>query len=133
MTGLEIVHVERPPLPWRDEELTECGLTASNHPTITREELLAKVRREGKQRSQITTCQTCWNTAQRHPTWADDPAGRLERELGSSWGGDTRRPRANRELRAIELLIAAHRAEFDALLAGLDDVADLAARRKARR
>ena len=133
MTDLPIVHVERPRLPWRDEELTECGLPAAGHPVITRAELEAKVKREGQQRSQITTCQTCWNTARRHLPWEVDPAARLAREVGSAWSVSERHRRINRELRAIELLVAAHRDEFDALLAGLDDVADLAERRRGRR
>lgn len=129
---LQIEHVERPPLPWRNDGLTECGLTAGNHPTITREALVAKVKHEGKTRAFYTTCQTCLETTQRHPTWEEDPVGRYQREL-TLWRRDEKYERARRELKAIAMLIAAHREEFERTLAALDEATDLAEHRRKRR
>src|SRR6266576_1705028 len=84
---LRIEHVERPPLPWRHEELTECGLTSVNHPTISRDQNVDKVKREGITRAAYTTCQTCFSTVQRHDTWDANPVSRLAREL-NRWGND---------------------------------------------
>lgn len=128
---LKIVHVERPLLPWRDEDLTECGLSASNHPTITRDELKVKVKREGKTRALYTTCQTCFATAQRHPTWEEDPVGRVQREV-NLWGRDDKYQRVRQELEAIALLIEAHRGEFDQTMQDLDGAVDLSDRRAKR-
>lgn len=133
MTGLEIWHVERPCLPWRREERTECGLPSAAHPTLTRVEFESKVRKEGLQRSQVTTCQTCWSTARRHPTWEESPSGRLAREC-VGWAMRHRQDASiNDELRAIALLIDAHREEFDATLAALGETIELEAARRARK
>lgn len=125
-------HVERPPLPWRAAVITECGLPAAGHPVITRDEFIAKVKRQGKQRAAFSTCMTCWETAQRWPTWEQDPVQRIARE---TYGGGYRRgsDRFRAELLAIEVLVAAHREEFDAALAGLADAPRLDEARRARR
>jgi hypothetical protein len=109
VSGEELEHVRRPNLPWRSSDLTECGLD-TNRPTITREQLRAKWKRQGQQRAAMTTCMTCLSTARRWPSWDEDPVGCLGREayLGESHGDAFRI-----ELRAIALLIAAHREEFD--------------------
>jgi hypothetical protein len=113
-----ITHVLRAPLPWRPAKLTECGLTAKDHPTITVDEFVAKVNREGKQRASYSTCMTCWNTARRHfgeACYKDSP---LEREM--QWSrmhrnGDAH-PNVNDELAAIAMLVNRHRQEFDELV-----------------
>lgn len=76
-----VVHVQRPVLPWRDKALTECGLPSEGHPVMSREDFIAKVKREGRQRSAMTTCMTCWNTATQHPSWQEDPVGCISREV----------------------------------------------------
>lgn len=125
-------HVERPPLPWRAARITECGLPTAGHPVITRDEFVVKVRRQGKQRAAFTTCMTCWDTAQRWPTWEQDPVRRICRETyGNGARGSYDRFRA--ELYAIEVLVAAHREEFDAALAGLADAPRLDEARRVRR
>lgn len=126
---LPLEHVERAALPWRDENLTECGLPTAGHPVITREAWLAKVKAQGKQRAAFTTCMTCWDAACRNATWDEDPVRAVDR-AASDW---RRKDQLATELRALALLVAAHRAEFEETLAGLADVGDLAARRRARR
>lgn len=122
-------HVERPRLPWRNDARTECGLPTAGHPVITRDEFIAKVKRLGQQRSAMSTCMTCWNTAQRWPTWGQDPVAMMRRET-QMWKGD---PRLRDELVAIAALIEAHRDEFDGLLTGLGQTSRLDEARRARR
>lgn len=119
--GLE--HVVRDCPPWRDEKsLTECGLSVGSYLIISRDDLLAKVTKQGKQRAALSTCMTCWGTAERHSTWALRPSAVLARECKPDLGpGHVGRPsqQIDRELRAIALLIEAHKDEFDSLLAAL--------------
>jgi hypothetical protein len=125
-------HIKRPPLPWRTESLTECG-----HPTeefaevLTRDEAIRQHREMGAQRFAMVTCMTCIGTANRWPTFEEDPVDRLRREfyLGRRPKGDLMR----RELLAVAALIAAHPEEFAETVDGLADVEDLSAVRRARR
>lgn len=126
---LPLEHVERAALPWREENLTECGLPTAGHPVITRDQWIEKVKRQGKQRAAFTTCMTCWDAARRNAAWADDPVRAVER-AASDW---RRKDQLSDELRAIALLVDAHRDEFRETLAGLGNVTDLTARRRARR
>jgi hypothetical protein len=133
MTDFPLDHVLRPQPPWRTGHTTECGLRADSYPALTRDEFKAKVRRQGQQRAALTTCMTCLHTAQRWPTWDEDPVQAMGRETYGGRRGDTR---FRDELVAIAALIAAHRDEFDALLKDLDDIprlADARARSRARR
>ena len=126
-------HVFRPALPWREESRTECG-REPDHWTITRDQLIDKVRKQGAARSKLTTCITCFETAQRWPDWNRSPAAVLAREIKnvSHWSGHQNNP-INDELRAIALLIEAHRGEFDATLAALEATVPFAQRRRAHR
>lgn len=126
---LRIEHVHRPALPWRPEDLTECGITAAGRPCISHDELRAKIKREGAQRALYTTCQTCLDTAQRHEPWALNPTARLEREVHAARWAEDKRDRLNAELRAIELLISAHQEALEAL----GTTTDFAKAQKARR
>lgn len=138
---LTIEHVRRSDLPWRIVGLTECG-----HPiesvsvVLSHEDLQAKVKQQGKQRAQITTCQTCWSTCQRW--WADwdrDPCEVLSRYTNPTWGRKADTPVGQqsilirKDLAAIALLIENHRDEFEELIVSLDSTTDLAERRQARR
>src|SRR6266566_9811225 len=106
-------HVQRPPLPWRREAaLTECGLPVAGHPVISRDEFIAKLKEQGKQRAAMTTCMTCYDTAQRHPTWEEDPVMRLSREI--NWS--RREGVLKTELLALAALVSRHRDEFTELL-----------------
>lgn len=131
---LRIVHVLRPPLPWRrSQPRTECGLTTevgSDH-VETREQFKARLKLEGDRRARFSTCQTCLDTAQRWPSWDEDPAKCLEREL-PRWG--QKQPvDVRQELRAVAMIVERHREEFDELVADMEAVVPLQAGRDRRR
>lgn len=133
----DITHIERPNLPWRNECSTECGLDAVKHPTWTRAEAIAKFKELGRQRFSLFVCMTCFNTANRHSTWEEDPASCMLRyceKHSMRWRRDDdgeHRHFAD-ELRALAMLVEAHRAEFDELVGGLGDATDLSALRTAK-
>jgi hypothetical protein len=136
-------HVLRAALPWRDGPvLTECGkLPADGMPVLTVPEFVAKVKRQGQQRASMSTCMTCWNTAQRHHTsWDADPVAVISREAGwaRTWSPGVIRddPTArlfHTELLAIAELISRHRDEFDGLVDGIGAAPSLDDRRRDRR
>jgi hypothetical protein len=126
----DLDHVARAGLPWRPEHRTECGLAPGGRQVISRDELVAKLKREGQRRAAMTTCMTCLDTATRHQTWAQDPASAMRREI-PLYGRDL--DVVNGELRAIAALINAHREEFDGFLAALAGTVRLADARTARR
>lgn len=135
---LSIDHVARPPLPWRDLELTECGLPVTNHPVITRASYLARLSEWGQQRTSFTVCRTCANTASNYRTWDEDPVSAIQREAqrhGFFRPSHTDAPRDlfTRELRALAALAAAHRDEFAAYVDGLTETVSLHEARQKRR
>lgn len=115
-------HILRPSLPWRDGPgMTECGLDASKTPTVTRAQYFERRKDLGQQRCAMMTCMTCSGTAERHPTWEEDPRGALHREIeweGGNWryNRDRNGVRLRDELFAIASIVAEHRAAFDALV-----------------
>lgn len=113
-----IEHVRRPGLPWRESTLTECGIPRSGQPCLERAEFIAKVKAQGQQRSAMTTCMTCWDTARRHPSWDEDPVASIGREVESyrRWRSKLVEDGFRRELVAIAMLIERHRVEFDDLI-----------------
>jgi hypothetical protein len=126
--------------PWRrGEDLTECGKAVSAVAVvISRDAFVAKVRKQGQRRASLSTCMTCWSTAQNHPPWEVNPVASLVREASRlQWRSDPRRPDADLsfhdELMAITALIDAHPEEFAELLDGLSATVSLASRRTARR
>jgi hypothetical protein len=137
-------HVLRAALPWRDRPpLTECGKTPGpGVPAMSLEQFAAKVKAQGKQRSALTTCMTCWETAGRHQatSWATSPVAVIARE--ASWAR-TWQPGVTRddpvaqlfrdELLALAELVSRHREEFDAVIAGLGSAARLDDARRRRR
>lgn len=125
---IAIEHVLRPLLPWRTTMLTECGLPSVGHPVITRERFIEKVKEQGKQRSAMTTCMTCWDTAMRHPSWQQDPVLCISREV--QW--NRRDGLFKRELRAIAALIVRHRDEFDELLKDQEEIVPIRSAAKKR-
>ncbi len=129
----QLDHVARPMLPWRTEFRAECGLPPiPGRSIIDRNAFRAKLTRQGKTRSAMTTCITCWQTASRWKDWSLSPSDVVRRELPQQWGG-TQTNALDDELRAIAALIEAHREEFDGFLIGLAATADLSAVRAARR
>lgn len=128
MSREPLEHLERPPLPWRAERVTECRLPVESFPCLTREEFSAKFRRLGQQRAAMTTCMNCWHTAGRWSTWDENPVDRIQRE---TYGGRADEDGTFRlELLAIAALVEAHREEFDSLLAGLGSVTRLTKKRR---
>lgn len=121
-------HVLRPRLPWRsgDGAITECGYDAAKVKAITRDELLARLRDMGRQRTAILTCMTCVETSTRWSSWEHDPREAIEREIQwekrGRWSSEDRGKRLRFELLAVAALIEAHRSEFDEHLARLEGV-----------
>lgn len=120
-------HIARPQLPWRDggPAITECGYDASKVKTLSRAEFFQRLKEFGQQRSAMLTCMTCSDTAKRWKTWDEDPRQALQREITWEWGGGYRASadrgvRLRDELVAIAALIEAHREEFDASTAGIE-------------
>lgn len=117
-------HIERPTLPWRTgQTLTECGLGAVHVRTMTRTDYSRRLKEWGQQRTAITTCVTCYNTARRHGTWEEDPRQAVEREIAwegnGRWSHNERGTQFRDELKAIAILIERHKDEFTELCAGL--------------
>lgn len=114
-------HVVRPLPPWRiGQEMTECGRKPGEH-VISRDAFLIKVRKQGKTRAAMTTCMTCFETAQRWPDWNTNPLAVIAREVKhlTYWGGESDKGPLRDELLAFALLAEAHREEFDATLEAL--------------
>ena len=115
-------HIVRPSLPWRSSNepaVTECGYNAESVRTITRDELAARLKEYGEQRTALLTCMTCLSTARRHSDWATDPRQAIQREAEWECGWRKRRngrTRLRDELLAIAQLIEAHPDEFKTLL-----------------
>lgn len=139
-----LAHVLRAALPWRDGPLlTECGKHPdAAMPVLAVADFVAKVKREGKQRSAMTTCMTCWDTAVRHSvtSWEADPVGVMAREV--SWArtytpGAVRDDPAARlfrdELVAMAELVSRHPGEFAGNISGLAEAPRLADARRRRR
>lgn len=130
LEDIPLKHVLRPSLPWREgEALTECKLPADKYPTMTRDELRSMAKKMGRQRTTVLTCNTCLNTAQRWPSWDEDPIACLDRETSKYNGSE----RFRNELMAIVALIEAHRDEFRETLASLGGVVNLQDVRDAKR
>jgi hypothetical protein len=134
-------HVLRAALPWRDGPvLAECGkLPEPGMPVMTLAEFIAAVKRDGKQRTSLFTCMTCWTTADRHQgvSWEADPLGVIAREVGwaryAVTGAIRDEPTArlfHTEQLAIAELISRHREEFDGLVAEIAVTPRLGDRRR---
>lgn len=147
---LPIEHVQRPQPPWRLDTapLTECGRLSGQSTVISRDELIAKVKRLGQQRAAFTTCMTCWDKCRTNAGWDVDPVECLMREAARyqwatryhRWHPDEEASaktaaglRFRDELLAIAVLIDAHRDEFEQLVSGIGDAVRLDEKRQARR
>jgi hypothetical protein len=122
-------HILRPKLPWRtdDAAITECGYDASKVKTLSRDDFFSRIKNLGIQRVTMLTCMTCSSTAQRWPTWEEDPRKALEREIaweGGSWRFEDRGSCLKIELLAIAALINAFPQEF------ADRINEIAARQE---
>ncbi len=126
-----IDHVQRLALPWRTHVLTECGLPVEGHPVISREVFIERVKEFGQSRTMMMTCMTCYETTRRHPTFEQDPARALQREIPGWYAG---KPcLLSRELRAIAILVDRHRDEFDELMQDQEEIVSIeTAKRRAK-
>lgn len=120
-------HILRPRLPWRaenDPALTECGCDAKQVKTLTRAEFAQRLKDMGQQRTALLTCMTCSQTAHRWSDWDEDPRKALGREVEWEAGWTARSGKRGHRLRdellAIAALIEAHRDEFRALTANIE-------------
>lgn len=134
MTDEPLSHIIRTPLPWRDEQLTECGRPTNDcGRVITVADARGAVKTLGKQRAAMMLCMTCANTCTRWATWDENPQARLAREVSqSTYHRGPRVAQINRELRAIALLIEEHRDEYDAAVAVLGEAVSIDDLRAAR-
>jgi len=132
-----LTHIRRPNLPWRDDELTECGKPIGDikGSVLNRESAAVQLRRLGQQRFAMFHCMTCWNTARYNHGWDRSPSHVMAREVqrGGRFTMNEVNQRMDAELRAIAALIEAHREEFDGFLAGLEETTDLTRVRAAKR
>jgi len=129
-------HLERYAPPWAAARRTVCGRPLNDVAGwVTYEAAKRLIERLGQTRARLVFCQTCL-TQQRHmarPTaWDTDPASVVrdwaERAI---WTHSPGYEETRNELLALGRLVAAHRDEYDALVAGYahDEVA---LRRKAK-
>lgn len=129
-----VEHVLRGRLPWRREDerrLTECGRAAESCTALTSADMDAKIRAQGQQRAGLSSCMTCWDKTGRKYAGLlgkydkDDPVEVLRREIDRSrWGEEEKKPLQD-ELRALGMLVAAHREEYDTLLRDIRDSVDI--------
>lgn len=127
-----MAHLPRPSLPWREgQPLAECGLRTEGLPLITRAEVLARVRRGGRQQAFRSVCATCWETANRWSDWEHDPLDAMAREVSPV--GGRRTPLILEELLALAELARAHPEEFQALVDDLHVTRRAKAAQAARR
>jgi hypothetical protein len=137
-------HVIRERLPWRSDDLTECGRPVSDVAgVITHEQLVWRVNQYGKQRTAFTVCMTCYTAANHSPQWATNPTGALTRDMRRGFSmvyrefdrdtgtyGPVKVDRLSAELHAIAALIDAHREEFDQRVESATQAALFAERRR---
>ncbi len=131
MTKPVLEHVLRFEPPWRVDRKTECGHAATDvAAVIDQDELIRKVKDQGQQRAEFSTCVTCWERSRYAKPWAEDPVAILRRETARYGVKDAQ---LESELRALTLLWQAHCDEYDETLRSLGEVNDLAEQRARKR
>lgn len=125
-----LFHVKRGDLPWRTATLTECGIKIDKNPTITRGELLERIRRKGDRKTELQCCQTCWSTSNRYH-WGHNERD-TDEEMMWTLHREIQRPRRaahdghlGPELRALGLLVDVHREEFEELVQSAQAIAHI--------
>jgi hypothetical protein len=130
-------HVAQPLLPWREASpLTECGRDVSTVAVVlTREEAVSRFREQGVRRAALSTCMVCLETANRWADWDTDPVQAVGRETARA---GRFQPTSGQftlfrdELLALAELYRRHPEEYQTILAGLQQVANLGDRRARR-
>ena len=124
-------HVRRPDLPWRAATFTECGRPLADVKSyIERDELIERLRKDGQARTAYTVCMTCWQTARRWKTFAEDPVQAIHREVYGYRVGEEEQLRV--ELRGLAALADKYREEFDEFVQGMGQTARFERRRNRR-
>ncbi len=118
-------HVSRISPSWATTlPLTECGRRIDDTgSTITFDEMAEKFKRQGKQRAGMSSCMTCINRVSYGQEEGDDIVSRVSAYLTRThrvWG------EIAHELEAIDALVAAHRDEYDDLVASVRTVTRIA-------
>lgn len=109
-----VAHIARERLPWETTDLTECGKDPTQFVrVVSREAALRRFKEVGSTRARYEFCVTCVQTANRHPTWSNDPIAAVGRVTTYGWRADDANALHQAELRAVAHLIEAHRAEFE--------------------
>lgn len=136
-TGDPLKHIERPRLPWQADYLTECGRRADDFReglVLGRVEVKALVAEHGKQRMTFLLCITCLNRSNySFDSWEVNPAAVMRRHCDRAGSGSDPQMPLNVELRALALLVEAHREEFDQAVEALSSLDNLTAKRLAKR
>lgn len=135
MADEPLIHAERLRPPWRTVLLTECGRNVAEFAegrVFGRDEMVAKVKEWGKQRTAMLMCMSCWSRFQYNwqGSWEEHPEGIVERDVG---GFGRRRSMLGAELKALSVLYEAHPEEYAAIVAGLAATEDLAEKRAEKR
>lgn len=127
---MKVDHIARAVVPWHEPAtMTECGRRVEDVASlVARDEVVARVKREGKQRVLYSTCQTCVSTVQNHETWHQNPVAVASRHFAALDWEATDQQKA--EVLAIAALIEAHREEFDEFINGFGQTSDLASVRR---
>ena len=132
-------HLLRTLPPWNTgPQMTECGRPVSDvQAVVSRAEVEAKIARVGKQRAAFSTCMTCAQTSDRYRHDTGGKLSAVERWAQGAWrqkyDPTENGNRQQRELMAVEMLLAEYREEFESYVAALEQTTDLAAaRRRAR-
>jgi hypothetical protein len=122
-------HIRRENVPWRttDDALTECGLDVRDCQALTPQAMLEKIAEQGEVRASLSSCMTCWQ--HRRTDRGQLLRDAVSRLINRSWHGKES-GRVERELRAIGLLVAAHREEFETTLRDMDEAVDIRTARK---
>lgn len=122
-------HIKRENVPWRtdDDALTECGLDVQDCRALTPQQMREKVAEQGEVRASLSSCMTCWQN--RRVDRGQLLRDTVLRMLNRSWHGDDG-VRVERELRALGLLVAAHREEFETTLLDMNEAVDIRSAKK---
>jgi hypothetical protein len=118
-------HVVRESVPWRDEQLTQCGRPISDvGSVISEDELRRRLKKDGQQRTAFTVCMTCYHHP--HSKWDTDPVGVIRNDRTGyarthyaspvAIGQPPRDMSLVHELHAIAKLVETHQDEFDQLV-----------------
>lgn len=118
-----VAHIVRVRLPWNTTDRTECGKDPEQfRRVVSRGEAVRRWKEVGATRARYEFCMTCVDTANRWPSFNDDPVEASKR--GATWrtGHDDL---TSAELRAVALVLDSHRDEFEAVVGDLLSVAPI--------